>query len=86
MVQVNINRKGKNKMTISELDLISAVRKHALNNYETDGWDYLVECWDDGDILEQISDKNATTPAEAIKACLEIVKLQDEMRREVRNY
>ena len=47
---------------ISELDLVNAVRKHALNNYENDGWDYLVECWDDGDILEQISDKNATAP------------------------
>ena len=73
-------------MTISELDLINAVKKHAFNNYETDGWDYLVECWDDGDILEQISDKNATTPEAAIKACLEIVKLQDEMRREIRSY
>ena len=33
-----------------ETDLIAAVRRHALDNYERDGWDYLVECWDDGDI------------------------------------
>ena len=68
---------------ISELDLINAVRKHALNNYENDGWDYLVECWDDGDILEQISDKNATTPAAAIAACLAVVKPQNERRQEL---
>jgi hypothetical protein len=68
---------------ISELDLINAVRKHALNNYNDDGWDYLVECWEDGDILEQISDKNATTPAAAIAACLAVVKPQNERRSEM---
>jgi len=68
---------------ISELDLINAVRKHALNNYNNDGWDYLVECWEDGDILEQISDKNATTPAAAIAACLAVVKPQNERRSEM---
>ncbi len=68
---------------ICELDLINAVRKHALNNYNNDGWDYLVECWEDGDILEQISDKNATTPAAAIAACLAVVKPQNERRQEM---
>ncbi len=68
---------------ICELDLINAVRKHALNNYNNDGWDYLVECWEDGDILEQISDKNATTPAAAIAACLTVVKPQNERRQEM---
>jgi len=68
---------------ICELDLINAVRKHALNNYNNDGWDYLIECWEDGDILEQISDKNATTPAAAIAACLAVVKPQNERRQEM---
>ena len=51
-----------------ETDLIAAVRRHAINNYEQDGWDVLVECWDDGNILERISDANAQTPDAAIKA------------------
>ena len=69
----------------SETDLIAAVRRHAINNYEQDGWDVLVECWDDGDILERISDANAQTPDAAIKACLSWVALYDERRREIRN-
>lgn len=68
-----------------ETDLIAAVRRHAMENYERDGWDVLVECWDDGDILERISDANAQTPDAAIKACLSWVKLYDEKRREIRN-
>jgi len=68
-----------------ETDLIAAVRRHAMDNYEKDGWDYLVECWDDGDILEQISDAKAQTPDAAIKACLSLVSLLDERRREIRN-
>ena len=67
-----------------ENQLIQAVRRHALDNYESQGWDVLVECWDDGDILEQISNANAQTPAAAIKACLQIVSIYDERRREIR--
>jgi len=68
-----------------ENQLIQSVRRHALDNYENNGWDYLVECWDDGDILEQISNANAQTPDAAIKACLSLVSLLDERRREIRN-
>lgn len=63
--------------------LVKAVKKHALANYETDGWDYLVECWEDKDILECIT--GATTEEQAIQACLETVKLMDERRREVQS-
>jgi len=68
-----------------ENQLIQSVRRHAMDNYENNGWDYLVECWDDGDILEQISNANAQTPDAAIKACLSLVSLLDERRREIRN-
>lgn len=34
--------------------LINAVKAHALANYEKGGWDIIVECWDDADILEQV--------------------------------
>jgi hypothetical protein len=46
---------------MNEQTLINAVRKHAMDNYEQDGWDVLVECYDDWDILELISNDNAST-------------------------
>ena len=45
--------------------LIAAVKKHALANYERDGWDYVVECYDDAQIADII--KTARTPTGAIK-------------------
>jgi hypothetical protein len=49
---------------MNEQDLINAVRNHALQTYEADGWDYVVECWSDGDILECLD--GAETVAQAI--------------------
>lgn len=73
-------------MTIyNEIELVQAVRRHALDNYERDGWDIVVECYDDGDILERISDAKAQTPAAAVKACERWVKLYDEQRRAIRS-
>jgi len=63
-------------------DLVSAVREFAINNYEKDGWDYLVECWSDADISEEIG--KAKTVRGAISKCRQTVKLLDERRREVR--
>ena len=68
-----------------ENELIQLVRRHALDNYESNGWDVLVECWDDGDILERISDAKAQTPDAAIKACQSWVELYDGQRRAIRN-
>lgn len=67
-----------------ETQLIQAVRSHAMKHYEKDGWDYLVECWDDGDILDQISAVEQT-PSACIKHMHDIVKTMDDYRREVRS-
>ena len=29
-------------------DLIEEVKRHAVENYNSNGWDILVECWEDG--------------------------------------
>lgn len=68
---------------MNEQYLINAVRNHALANYNTDGWDYLVECWMDGDILECID--NATTVAQAIANVRDALAPLAEMRDEVRS-
>ena len=68
--------------TAVAVELVAAVRAHALEHYETDGWDFVVECWEDADIVEAIGP--ATTPEDAIEAVLETTRLLDERRREVR--
>jgi len=62
-------------------DLVKAVRDHAIANYNQDGWDYVVECWEDSDILEEIG--NARTPESAIRRVRKVARLLDERRREV---
>ena len=62
-------------------DLITAVRDHALSHYNEDGWDFLVECWEDADIQRTI--KSCTTEASAIEACRVALKPISEKRDEV---
>lgn len=66
-------------MTIDTL--IAAVRKHALANYETDGWDYVVECWDDEELTRSIG--FAQTEKEAIAAVHKAVKIMADYRAEI---
>ena len=50
------------------LDLIKTVRTHVANNYGSDGWDYVVECFDDDELAEEISKAGAKTEGEASTA------------------
>lgn len=59
------------------------VREHALKNYETDGWDYVYECWELDYIVEMT--KDCTTFREALKLCHETAMLLDERRTEIQN-
>ena len=63
-------------------EIVAAVRAHALENYETEGWDFVVECWTDADIAERIGE--ARTVEAAIAAVGRIAGLLDERRSEVR--
>ena len=67
---------------MNEQDLIIAVRNHALQTYESDGWDYVVECWSDGDILECLD--GAETVAQAIANVRDALAPLAERRDEVR--
>lgn len=68
---------------MNEQEMIQAVRKHAYENYEKDGWDTVIECMEDGDILELISDAKATNYMEAINAVHKLVKLRHDHEREI---
>jgi len=60
---------------------VDAVKTHALKNYETDGWDYVVECYSDSDIAEII--KTARTAGDAINMVLAEVKPRADYRAEI---
>lgn len=62
-------------------ELIKAVRKHAIANYEEGGWDIVVECWVDEYIGTLIF--GATTPEEAIKLVGDAVGDLDEYRQDI---
>jgi hypothetical protein len=69
---------------MNEQQFINHVREHALRNYETGGWDYVVEAWEDGDILEYWSDANGDS-TKAFKAIAEAVKTRYDYAQEIRN-
>ena len=68
---------------------VAAVKAHALEHYNADGWDYIVEAFSDSDILEIITGpsaldgKAATTEVEAIEKVREVAKLLDDRRRDI---
>jgi hypothetical protein len=64
-------------------EMVSAVRAHALSNYNESGWDYVEEAWDDEDIRDVIAKGDATTVEAAIAAVGRIVGLLDERRRDI---
>ena len=53
-------------------EMIEAVKKHALANYDKGGWDVVYECWTDGEIAERLRSENCKTPAHAI-ACFNVL-------------
>ena len=53
-------------------DLIQAVIEHAVDHYEIEGWDILVECWDDDEIWSWI--KGAASEKEAIRLAAQALK------------
>ena len=67
----------------NEQDMIVAVRKYAYANYEKDSWDTVIECMEDGDILELISDAKATNSIDAINAVHKFVKLRHDHEKEI---
>lgn len=64
------------------MTLVKQVREYALQNYNRDGWDFLVECWEDSDIAEHIGD--ATDFETAMRQCRKVTRALDEQRREIR--
>ncbi len=65
------------------MNFVQAVKDFARANYNKDGWDYVVECWADDEIAQEI--KGAKTAEDAIKRMKRIVKTQDDYRSEIQS-
>ena len=64
-------------------EVLSAVLAHAIENYEQDGWDYMVECWTAEEIESDIVKNNLDTNTKAIAYFGRIVRTLDSVRRDV---
>tara|TARA_R110000868_G_scaffold312251_1_gene573139 strand:+ start:213 stop:422 length:210 start_codon:yes stop_codon:yes gene_type:complete len=62
-------------------DFTNAVKQHALSHYEIEGWDYVVECYDDAQIADII--KTARTEKGAIRMMRAQVKPRADYRADI---
>ncbi len=67
-------------------DLVQYVKDYANLHYEDGGWDVIVECWEDKDILELLTRDNATTEQEALAAFTVIVAVWEDRLAEVETH
>ena len=63
-------------------ELVNAVKNHANEHYEHDGWDIVSECYSDSEIADII--KGAATASDAIQAVLMHVKPHTDYRADIR--
>ena len=64
---------------ISEVQALAIIREHALNNYNK-GWDIVIECYDDEELLAVLRDNNGDPQ----KAIVEIA-VECEIRHDLYN-
>lgn len=64
-------------------NLVQAVRDYANANYNKGGWDIIVECWSDEDILGEIG--NVKTVSGAIRKVSKVVQVISDYRSEIQN-
>lgn len=70
---------------VTQAEKVRAVREYAVENYARDGWDYVVECWEDDEIAEAVSGEETTDGAiRAIgRACALFAERERETKAEV---
>lgn len=66
----------------STLDMVVGIKKHALAQYDQ-GWDIIVECYTDAEILEVIEEQGGSM-VKALDAFQEIVDIHKEQESNCR--
>jgi hypothetical protein len=64
-------------------ELVAAVKEHAGKFYHQNGWDFIVECWSDSEIVEAI--EGCRSKRAAIAKVRSTAKLLAERRTEITN-
>jgi hypothetical protein len=65
---------------MTEQEMIQSIRKHAEALYNK-GWDVVVEAYDDGDLLEELSE-NGMSLSKTLISLQEMVDLRNEQMEE----
>lgn len=68
-------------MTLNEL--AEAVQRHAVVNYEKNGWDYIVECWTREEIMDHLRENVMLTEGGAISLFEEIADHYNQRRIDI---
>jgi hypothetical protein len=63
---------------------VKDVKDHAYANYESGGWDYVVECYSDAEIAALT--KDAKTAEEAIASVGKVVGERNDYREDIQGY
>ena len=66
---------------MKDQDLVDAVRAHAVEHYNEGGWDFVVECWEDWEILAVV--RGCKREGQAIRKVRKQIRALDDRRREV---
>lgn len=66
-------------------EMVKAVRAFALEHYDQNGWDFVVESWTDEDLREVLTDGGCQTVARAITEVGGHLRVLDERRQDVMN-
>lgn len=70
-------------LRLTKGQLVDAVRAYAAKHYDQGGWDEVVECWEDEDILREIG--QCYTAKAAIKRVGAMVKIRYQYAQEIRS-
>jgi hypothetical protein len=70
---------------VTTIELVNAVKRHALDHYNEHGWDIVVECFGTDELVQLLREAGVATVEEAIAEVETFAKLHDERRREIRS-
>lgn len=65
--------------------LVDFIKTYANDHYEDGGWDVIVECWSDDDILDYLLERSAESQADALYAFRNIVEVWADRQADARN-
>ena len=61
-------------------DIAEAIQKHAVQNYEVNGWDYIVECWTRSEIAQELLRADIWTVEDGIAYFAESARIFHDRR------